>query len=345
MLLAKEFGVPIREMSLPRQRIVKQGVFGLDSRGPGAGSGSERNRHIYFAPGADFWARLNGSEEMGPFSHESEHDLALMVSDFLENGSSGTESRCSSDSDNGLSDLAQHADKISLYKRSMDQQETDLLSVVHSLLLSIEECDLHTVKEGYCNFSCVRHSLVKLLKSSGYDASVCVSKWQTLDKVPGGDHEYIDVIFSGNANDRVIIDIDFRSHFEIARAVDSYDTLLNSLPVVYVGTLPRLKQFLQVMVDAAKYSLKLNSMPLPPWRSLAYLQAKWYSKHVRKEARYEQEVGGSGENHGQCAGHLRKLKLYVQSEIEKERMLKPLINDKKWRVKFERRRGSVIGYK
>lgn len=114
MLLAKEFGLPIREMPLPRQRMAKQGVFGLDSRGIATGSGSERNRHIYFASGADFWTRLNGPEEMGGFSHESEHDLALMVSDFLENGSSGTDSRCSSDSDNGLSDLAQHADKISV---------------------------------------------------------------------------------------------------------------------------------------------------------------------------------------------------------------------------------------
>jgi len=51
---------------------------------------------------------------------------------------------------------------------------------------------------------------------------------------------------------RLIVDIDFRSHFEIARAVDSYGTLLNSLPVVYVGTLPCLKQYLHVMVDAAK---------------------------------------------------------------------------------------------
>ena len=45
-------------------------------------------------------------------SQESEHDLALMVSDFLENGSGGTESWCSSDSDSTLSDLSLLADKI-----------------------------------------------------------------------------------------------------------------------------------------------------------------------------------------------------------------------------------------
>lgn len=48
----------------------------------------------------------------GGFSHESEHDLALMVGDFLENGSVGAESWCSSDSDSALSDIAHLAEKI-----------------------------------------------------------------------------------------------------------------------------------------------------------------------------------------------------------------------------------------
>lgn len=50
------------------------------------------------------------------FSHESELDLALMVSDFLENnvGSAGGDSWCSSDSESGFSDLIHLADKISV---------------------------------------------------------------------------------------------------------------------------------------------------------------------------------------------------------------------------------------
>ena len=94
-------------------------------------------------------------------------------------------------------------------------------------------------------------------------------------------YEYIDVVKCNisRSSERLIIDIDFQSHFEIARAVDSYDRILKSLPVVYVGSLNRLKQYLQVMVEAAKSSLKQNSMPLPPWRSLAYLQAKWHSPY------------------------------------------------------------------
>ena len=51
------------------------------------------------------------NDQNGGFSHESEHDLAVMVSDFMENGSGGSLSLCSSDSDSVVLDLL-HAEKI-----------------------------------------------------------------------------------------------------------------------------------------------------------------------------------------------------------------------------------------
>ncbi|KAM0948286.1 hypothetical protein DsansV1_C07g0076691 [Dioscorea sansibarensis] len=317
-------------------------------RGGGGGDGDCR----ICAAAGDLWVRVAGAEgggefvgQIGEFSHESEHDLAMMVSDFLENGSGGAESRYSSDSDSGYTDLGQLAETVSLYKHAMDQRESNLSSTVHSLLLSMNETDLHYAKEGQCNASCIRQFLVKLLRLSGYDAAVCISKWQGSGKVPGGDHEYIDVIVDGNigGSDRLIVDIDFRSHFEIARAVESYDAILASLPVVYVGSQARLEQFLQVMVEAAKSSLKQNSMPLPPWRSLAYLQSKWHSKYERKHfSGKAASPGCSSSHHKQCIGHLRRLKGLLQSEIESERLLKPIKNDKNRRVKFDRRRFSLL---
>ncbi|XP_071734517.1 uncharacterized protein [Rutidosis leptorrhynchoides] len=259
----------------------------------------------------------------GAFSHESEHDLAAMVSDFLENGSScGGDSRCSSDSDSSFCELAQLADKISHYKVLPDQHGIDMLSVVNSLILSINTLDLEFIRCGSCKASCIRFCLVKLLRLSGYDAAVCISRWQGTGKVPGGDHEYIDIInHNGSGNsDRIIIDIDFRSHFEIARAVPSYNWILKSLPIVYVGSLTKLKQFLQVMVEAAKSSLKQNSMPLPPWRSLAYLQSKWHSPYQRH---FHPELETVSDplvfEHKRCAGHLNRLKTLIQFEMETDK--------------------------
>ncbi|KAH7854398.1 hypothetical protein Vadar_013351 [Vaccinium darrowii] len=282
-----------------------------------------------------------GQMGVGGFSHESDHDLGAMVSDFLENGSGEPDSRYSSDSDSGLCDLVHLADTVSYYKLSVDQYESDLLSVVNSLMRSINDTDLHLVMSGPCNASCIRFSLVKLLRLSGYDAAVCSSKWQGSEKVPGGDHEYIDVINNkvSGSSERFIIDIDFHSHFEIARAVHFYDKILNSLPVVYVGTLTKLKQFLQVMVEAASFSLKQNSMPLPPWRSLAYLQAKWHSPYQR-QLNPDEKISSLPSAHKQCSGLLKRLQSLLQSEIEVKRVLKPINGENNRGLKLERQRYS-----
>ncbi|ONK61949.1 uncharacterized protein A4U43_C08F35220 [Asparagus officinalis] len=280
------------------------------------------------------------------FSHESEHDLAALVSDFLENGSSGAESWYSSDSDSGFSDLHHLAERILFWKRTVEQYEIDLLSAVHSFIVSINELELQIANDGQCYASCIRESLVKLLKSSGYDAAVCSSKWLGDGKFPGGDHEYIDVVTNGNngVSERLIIEIDFQSHFEIARAVESYEAILSSLPVVYVGSLERLDQFLRIMVEATRWSLKQNSMPLPPWRSLPYLQAKWRSPYERKSDANEPDHGNrnSSVDHDQCVEYLRRLKTALWSDIDMEHLYNNSIPsdkkcDKKRRMKFERR--------
>jgi len=296
------------------------------------------------APMGDPWAILaaGSSGGGGGFSQESELDLAIMVSDFLENEhSGGAEYSSSSDSDSALSDLAQLAEKISYHMLVADHHQHDILSVVNSLALSITERDLHNVKSGLCNASCIRFSLVKLLRLSGYDAGVCTSRWQGSGKVPGGDHEYIDIVGYNDSGCRLIIDIDFRSHFEIARAVESYDSILNSLPVIYVGTFTKLKQYLQVMVEAARSSLKQNSMPLPPWRSLAYLQAKWQSPYERKFGPdVQNNLSSTLVEHKKCIGHLKRLQSSLKSEIESERMFKP-VNSDNWKLKCGRQRYKI----
>ncbi|XP_052484858.1 uncharacterized protein LOC105795885 [Gossypium raimondii] len=61
----------------------------------------------------------------------------------------------------------------------------DLLSVVHLLVLLMGGTNVRSVKLGPCNGSCIRYSLVKLLRLFGYDAVVCVSRWHHSGKVPG----------------------------------------------------------------------------------------------------------------------------------------------------------------
>lgn len=280
----------------------------------------ERRAPVVVDGGGNWFNRGEGVASGGCcYSHDSEPDLAAMVSEFLESSSSaGAESRYSSDNDSGFSDLALLADRIMLYKNSVDQYGSDLTMVVHSLILSMtESCRIG--KPETCNASCIRSYLVKLLQSCGYNAVLCATKWQGCGKIPGGEHEYIEVISHANDgfSERYIIDLDFRSHFEIARAVKSYNVVLSCLPPVYIGTVAKLKLYLQAMVEAAKCSLKQNSMPLPPWRSLAYLEAKWESSSQRVvNVHVQSRISPSNYSHRHCTELLWRIKSCIGSEIK-----------------------------
>ncbi|KAK9068205.1 hypothetical protein SSX86_012316 [Deinandra increscens subsp. villosa] len=113
----------------------------------------------------------------------------------------------------------------------------------------------------------------------GYDASICTSRWEKSPSYPAGEYEYLDVIIEGG--DRVLIDIDFRSEFEIARPTGNYKAILQSLPYIFVGDADRLQQILSIVSEAAKLSLKKKGMHIPPWRKLEYMRSKWLSTHTR----------------------------------------------------------------
>lgn len=123
---------------------------------------------------------------------------------------------------------------------------------------------------------------------------------------------------NGGGAERYIIDIDFRSHFQIARAVKPYKVVLSSLPAIYVGTVAKLKQLLQIMVEAARYSLEQNSMPLPPWRSLPYLEAKWESP-CQRVVSTPPRTAPSSLSHHHCVALLQRLKSFIRSDITRGR--------------------------
>ncbi|KAI3829123.1 hypothetical protein L1987_03239 [Smallanthus sonchifolius] len=125
----------------------------------------------------------------------------------------------------------------------------------------------------------LRKIVAEGLVLTGYDASICKSRWEKSSSYPAGEYEYLDVIFEDG--DRVLIDIDFRSEFEIARPTGNYKAILQSLPYIFVGDADRLQQILSIVSEAAKMSLKKKGMHVPPWRKLEYLRSKWLSAHTR----------------------------------------------------------------
>ena len=74
---------------------------------------------------------------------------------------------------------------------------------------------------------------------------------------------------------RVVIEVNFRAEFEMARASDDYNRLVRRLPEVFVGKVERLSNIIKVLCMAAKRCMKENKMHMGPWRKHRYMQAKW----------------------------------------------------------------------
>ncbi|KAK8709656.1 hypothetical protein V6N13_060669 [Hibiscus sabdariffa] len=117
------------------------------------------------------------------------------------------------------------------------------------------------------------------LVSLGYNSSICKSKWDKSPSFPAGDYEYIDVVFVEEG--RMLIDVDFRSEFEMARSTGTYKAVVQSLPFIFVGKPDRLDRIVSIVSEAAKQSLKNKGMHLPPWRKTEYMRAKWLSQFIR----------------------------------------------------------------
>ncbi|KAE8676718.1 hypothetical protein F3Y22_tig00111582pilonHSYRG00771 [Hibiscus syriacus] len=94
-----------------------------------------------------------------------------------------------------------------------------------------------------------------------------------------GEYEYIDVIMEG---ERLLIDIDFRSEFELVRSTKSYNSTLQMLPSIFVGKADdRLQKIIAIVSEAVKQCLKKKGMHTPPWRKAEYIKAKWLSHYTR----------------------------------------------------------------
>ncbi|KAH7447013.1 hypothetical protein KP509_01G087300 [Ceratopteris richardii] len=156
--------------------------------------------------------------------------------------------------------------------------EDEILRAINRIIFSIKDRDFRSFTCSLnCGGGCVRRIIVKHLQLLKFDAEVRRSKWPKFDKVPAGEYEYIDVISQRGTNhaDRLIVDIDFRSQFEIARPTQSYIDLTACLPVIFVGSAEKLSQVLRIFAEEAKLSLKNNNMYVSPWRSLSYMRCKW----------------------------------------------------------------------
>ncbi|XP_002526155.2 uncharacterized protein LOC8285109 isoform X1 [Ricinus communis] len=134
--------------------------------------------------------------------------------------------------------------------------------------------------------------VVLRLKMDGYKVSICKTSWPWVSSVGRskvsqlvGDYEYIEVmIMDSNSGKptRLIVEMDFKSQFELARPTQAYKDIINNLPSIFIATEDRLNKVISFVCSALKESLKENGIYIPPWRKAKYMQSKWFSKNCKK---------------------------------------------------------------
>ncbi|KAL0353274.1 UNVERIFIED_CONTAM: hypothetical protein Sangu_0908700 [Sesamum angustifolium] len=123
-----------------------------------------------------------------------------------------------------------------------------------------------------------KRRLMARLRGRGFDAGLCKSKWEKNGRNPSGKYEYVDINAGGN---RYVIEVSLAGEFTIARPTGCYASLLDVFPSIFVGKPEELKQVVRVMCRAIRKSLKSVELSVPPWRCLAYTQAKWFGSYKR----------------------------------------------------------------
>ncbi|TYK07019.1 uncharacterized protein E5676_scaffold13G003350 [Cucumis melo var. makuwa] len=154
--------------------------------------------------------------------------------------------------------------------------------------ISIEStiCECGTSPSGSCR-NCWQREICNRLRITGLNCAVCKSKWRSSSDIPSGEHSYLEVLDNSNSRRgevRVVIELNFRAEFEMARANEEYNKLIRRLPEVFVGKSERLWSLIKILCTAAKRCTKEKKMHLAPWRKQKYIQSKWLGRRERERA-------------------------------------------------------------
>ncbi|KAA0056993.1 hypothetical protein IC582_029363 [Cucumis melo] len=127
--------------------------------------------------------------------------------------------------------------------------------------------------------SCMMREVSGRLRNAGYDSAVCKTKWKSSQHIPSGEHTFLDVVQRNTKKGevRLIIELNLRAEFEMARGSEEYNRLVRRLPEIFVGKVEKLQGVIKVICGAAKKCMKEKKMHLGPWRKQRYMQAKWLS--------------------------------------------------------------------
>mmetsp|Transcript_22246 Transcript_22246/g.56990 ORF Transcript_22246/g.56990 Transcript_22246/m.56990 type:complete len:297 (-) Transcript_22246:211-1101(-) len=169
--------------------------------------------------------------------------------------------------------LQKALDEIRPYSRPRDTLEAKLLRDVQRLKRQVLQ------EEG-------RHDTVLLaakLCGIGYRVTV-------REAVGGGQNclsnlrhtfIYVDVGCDQHEDGRIIVEPQFREHFEISNSCPCYREMLDAAPAEFVGTRKSLFSLVALLCEEIAQEFQLRGMLVPPWRQMKGMLSKWFPANAK----------------------------------------------------------------
>ncbi|KAJ6728579.1 hypothetical protein OIU74_006604 [Salix koriyanagi] len=204
-----------------------------------------------------------------------------MVFGFLEDGDSSSESTSSEGChENKILDMEEEENDGNVEEnRSFWENQHQLLHAILCRTSSLESSIRSITKEALKDMQMAGHCGCGRPMAAACRSCLMAEVSSRLRNA--GEHTFMDVIdnsVSKRGEVRVIIELNFREEFEMAKASEEYSQLAHKLPEVFVGKVERLNSVIKILCVAAKKCMKEKKMHLGPWRKQRYMQAKWLAK-------------------------------------------------------------------
>lgn len=222
-----------------------------------------------------------------------EEKVSIFVEDFDENIHSGEDSGDDYGSENSSNnDLHGYPNERILFweaqeallQEIMERQNLTgqkLRQEVKKIIDVVRETEFCSCPKpsssGFCTY-CLRRIIVDRLCNKGLNATLCTSKWKHTKQIPGGTHEYVELmaVMPGRKKQvPFLIELEFRDQFVMAKACDEYRKLVSQLPEFYIGKPEYLSAIVRILCNAAKRSMKEKKIYMGPWRKRSFMEMKW----------------------------------------------------------------------
>ncbi|KAK4387371.1 hypothetical protein Sango_2343700 [Sesamum angolense] len=194
-------------------------------------------------------------------SISEDEKLSQMIKDYMELGSTITDSCFFQPPSQLPLQLVHHHPIYFSLQEIMEETPEAEAEVYGKILFYLKDMEYYSKDKAMSKLK--KHWILLRLQMDNYEAHLCKTSWSTPFATPSvfqfkGDYEYVDVMMRSGCKEvmRVIVDIDFRTQFEVARPTPDYQQLTNAIPMVFVGTEEKLERSISFICSAAKHSLR-----------------------------------------------------------------------------------------